>query len=179
MSKRVEILISGYGGQGVVRMGQVLGSATVAHGLFCTMLISHGTETRGGYVRSQLVIADEFIDNPTVEHPDYFCALSSVAYERFKGLVGPLGKIIHDPALVTRDPVHEASHVPIEASTSAKEVLGQPILANTVILGALSRFLSDRLPPEQILGAIYQRIPRFHEENRRAFNLGFQDCHSQ
>src|SRR6185369_877723 len=86
MPERIEILISGYGGQGVVRVGQILGQAAVNQGLFTTMLISHGTETRGGYVRSQVVISDQFIDSPVVERPDYFLAFSAIAYGMFQGL---------------------------------------------------------------------------------------------
>jgi len=56
MSKRTEVLVSGFGGQGVVRIGQILGVSSVLEGLFTTMLVSHGTETRGGYVRTQIVI---------------------------------------------------------------------------------------------------------------------------
>jgi 2-oxoglutarate ferredoxin oxidoreductase subunit gamma len=69
---RVEILISGFGGQGVVKLGQILATAAVHAGRHATMLVSHGTETRGGYVRSQVVMADEAIDSPVVERPDFF-----------------------------------------------------------------------------------------------------------
>src|SRR5213595_3705862 len=50
---RIEILISGFGGQGVIRLGQILGLTAIEQGLKVTMLKSHGTETRGGYVRAQ------------------------------------------------------------------------------------------------------------------------------
>ena len=105
MAQRIEILVSGYGGQGVVRIGQILGQAAVNQGLYTTMLISHGTETRGGYVRSQVVISDEFIDSPVVEHPDFFCAFSPIAYGMFKRLCGDNSLIFHNPDIVTADPV--------------------------------------------------------------------------
>jgi 2-oxoglutarate ferredoxin oxidoreductase subunit gamma len=54
---RTEILISGFGGQGVVRMGQILGLCAIKQGHRVTMLKSHGTETRGGYVRAQVVLS--------------------------------------------------------------------------------------------------------------------------
>ena len=86
MSLRREVLISGFGGQGVVLAGRCLGLAAVYGGLESTMLISHGTETRGGYVRSQLVLSDEEIDSPAVERADIFLALSQAAYDRFRPL---------------------------------------------------------------------------------------------
>ena len=64
---RTEILISGFGGQGVIRMGQILGLCAIKQGHRVTMLKSHGTETRGGYVRAQLVIAPEYVDSPVVD----------------------------------------------------------------------------------------------------------------
>ena len=76
MSKRIEFLCSGFGGQGVVRVGQIIGDAAVQAGLHATMLISHGTETRGGYVRSQVIISEEPIASPVVETPTCFVALS-------------------------------------------------------------------------------------------------------
>jgi 2-oxoglutarate ferredoxin oxidoreductase subunit gamma len=172
MSKRIEILISGYGGQGVVRVGQILGEAAVHQGLFTTMLISHGTETRGGYVRSQLVISDEFIDSPVVERPDYFCAFSAIAYGMFKGLCGPQSLVLHNPDLVTPDPDLSADHWAIRAESLAEQELGNAVFANVIFLGALSSKL-DIISRENLLTALRNRLPnRFHDKNLRAFDLG-------
>ena len=85
---RTEILISGFGGQGVIRMGQILGLAAIKQGHRVTMLKSHGTETRGGYVRAQIVIAPEYVDSPVVENADVFVAFSAPAYKKFLKLMG-------------------------------------------------------------------------------------------
>ena len=78
---RIEILISGFGGQGVIRMAQILGRCAINQGHRVTMLKSHGTETRGGYVRAQLVISPMYVDSPVVEHADLFVAFSAPAYK--------------------------------------------------------------------------------------------------
>jgi 2-oxoglutarate ferredoxin oxidoreductase subunit gamma len=172
MSRRIEILISGYGGQGVVRIGQILGEAAVHQGLFTSMLISHGTETRGGYVRSQVVISDEFIDSPVVERPDYFCAFSSIAYGMFKGLCGPESLILHNPDLVTPDPALLSQHWGIRAESLAEQELGDAVFANVIFLGALSSKL-DIITRENLLRAMKNRLPqRFHDMNLLAFDLG-------
>ena len=101
MKDRVEIVASGFGGQGVVRLGQILGEAAVKQGLHVTMLKSHGTEMRGGYVRSQVVLSKELIDSPMCESPDYFVALSSAAYKRFKDTLPDYGTIVYDPSFVS------------------------------------------------------------------------------
>jgi len=172
MAERIEILISGYGGQGVVKVGQILGQAAVHQGLFTTMLISHGTETRGGYVRSQVVISDEFIPSPVVERPDFFCALSPIAYGMFKGLCHEKSLILHNPALVVRDPAVAAHHWEIGAETLAEEELGSAVFGNIVFLGALSSQLGC-ISPDNIVRALRDRLPeRFLDKNRRAFELG-------
>ena len=94
------MLASGFGGQGVVRLGQIVGEAGVKQGLHVTMLKSHGTEMRGGYVRSQIVLSEYIIDSPICESPDCFIALSSAAYKMFKEMVPDCGVILYDPAFV-------------------------------------------------------------------------------
>jgi 2-oxoglutarate ferredoxin oxidoreductase subunit gamma len=172
MARRIEVLISGYGGQGVVRIGQILGEAAVHQGLFTTMLISHGTETRGGYVRSQVVVSDEFIDSPVVETPDFFCAFSPVAYGMFKGLCGEHSLILHNPDLVTADPALPARHWEIHAESLAQQELGDEVFANVLFLGALSSKL-DIISRDSLLTALRNRLPqRFHDKNLLAFDLG-------
>ncbi len=102
---RTEILISGFGGQGVVRMGQILGLCAINQGHRVTMLKSHGTETRGGYVRAQLVISPEDVDSPVVEHADVFVAFSQPAYRRFYDHCD--GRVLYDPEMV--EDVHARS----------------------------------------------------------------------
>jgi 2-oxoglutarate ferredoxin oxidoreductase subunit gamma len=172
MAKRFEILVSGYGGQGVVKIGQILGQSAVYQGLFTTMLISHGTETRGGYVRSQVVISDEFIASPVVEQPDFFCALSPIAYGMFKGLCNKDSLILHNPTLVAGDRNLSAQHREINAEAMAESELGSPVFANIIFLGALSSRLTQ-VSPDNVIRAIVDRLPeRSVEKNLQAFELG-------
>lgn len=172
MSKRTEILISGFGGQGVVKLGQIIGQAAVNQGLFTTMLISHGTETRGGYVRSQVVISDAFIDSPVVEKADWFCAFSSVAYRRFRTLARN-GVILYDPSDVVPE-ADGASEIAIEAGKLAEEQVGQKVFANIVFLGVLAHQFEGRISAENFLQALAEKIPRFPEKNRAAFDIGYR-----
>ena len=96
--QRTEILISGFGGQGVVRMGQIIGLCAIHQGQKVTMLKSHGTETRGGYVRTQIVISPDYVDSPVVERADVFVAFSAPAYKKFYDLAQ--GMVLYDPELV-------------------------------------------------------------------------------
>jgi len=91
MKDRIEIVASGFGGQGVVRLGQIVGEAAVKQGLSCDHAQEPRPEMRGGYVRSQVVLSKDLIDSPMCESPDYFVALSGAAYKRFKDTVPDYG----------------------------------------------------------------------------------------
>ena len=167
---RTEILISGFGGQGVIRMGQILGLCAINQGHRVTMLKSHGTETRGGYVRAQLVIAPEYVDSPVVENADVFVAFSAPAYKKFFDLCR--GKILYDPEMVEEvRPGAPDRHVAVPATALAKERLGNVLFANMIMLGALTRLAS--MDFEAMKEAMLAVIPRFHAENLKALDVGY------
>lgn len=173
MKERVEILASGFGGQGVVRLGQIIGEAGVEQGLHITMLKSHGTEMRGGYVRSQVVLSKELIDSPICESPDYFIALSGAAYNQFKHLVPNNGIILYDPAFV--DEVDKNLGCPqkgIPANELSATNFDSPLFANSLILGVVAR-LVDILDKDIVLQSILKIMPKFHDKNREAFEIGY------
>lgn len=167
---RTEILISGFGGQGVIRMGQILGLCAINQGHRVTMLKSHGTETRGGYVRAQIVISPEYVDSPVVENADVFVAFSAPAYRKFYDCCR--GKILYDPEMVEEvRPEAPERHVEVPATALAKERLGNVLFANMVMLGALTRLAGMDL--EAMKQAMLAVIPRFHAENLKALDVGY------
>jgi len=174
VKERIEILASGFGGQGVVRLGQIIGEAGVKQGLHVSMLKSHGTEMRGGYVRSQVVLSREIIDSPICESPDYFIALSLAAYQKFKDTVPEHGIIIYDPAFVEQvDKSLRCSHKAIPAKELSTENFDSPLFANSLVLGFVAR-LMDMLDRDLVLQSILEVMPKFHEQNREAFEMGYK-----
>ncbi len=171
MKERVEILVGGFGGQGVVRLGQVLGDAAVRQGFRVTMLKSHGTEQRGGYVRTQLVISNKEIDSPGVEEPDYFLALSSAAYNAYRSLVRD-GIILYDPAYVDVETSLSIRQVSVPAKELAIEKFGKELFSNSIMLGAMTKTVGF-FDPENVLQTLLDIIPRFKEENKKGFEIGF------
>lgn len=172
MSYRLEVLISGFGGQGVVRLGQILANASVNEGLYTTMLVSHGTETRGGYVRAQVVISDEPVDSPSCENPDFLVAMSKAAYDKFKHLVSD-GKVIYEPYYIDADESLSCQQIPLSARDMAVNELGREVYANVIVLGFLANLMTTTLNKENIVKVILERIPKLHEENKRAFEIGY------
>jgi 2-oxoglutarate ferredoxin oxidoreductase subunit gamma len=181
---RKEILISGFGGQGIVLAGRILGFTAVLANFRATMMISHGTETRGGYVRSQVVISDESIDSQIVETPDIFCAMSQPAYNRFFYLVKN-GVIIYDPDFV--DPLRpdsasiHSSNTPVltnmclavSARALSIKAAGTELSANIVMVGVILRKL-ELFSFEQACAALEEIAPRNREANLRALETGFR-----
>lgn len=168
--QRTEILISGFGGQGVVRMGQIIGLCAIRQGQKVTMLKSHGTETRGGYVRTQIVISPDYVDSPVVEKADVFVAFSEPAYKKFFDLVA--GAILYDPEYVTelRDDSPER-HLCVPATVLSKERFSNPLFANMIMLGVVTRVSGMEL--EAMRKAMLEVIPRFHDDNLEALSLGY------
>lgn len=174
MKVRTEILASGFGGQGVVRLGQIFGLAGVDQNFRVTMLKSHGTEQRGGYVRAQVVLSTEPIDTPRVENPDFFCALSSAAYKSFIGLVKE-GIVFYDPSSVVIDEAEKKKvpHYAVAARDLAIEKFGRPIFSNTIMIGAMTKKITV-LKKDLVLATMLSVMPKFKEENKRAFELGYE-----
>ncbi len=174
MKDRIEIVVSGFGGQGVVRLGQIIGETGVRQGLRVAMLKSHGTEMRGGYVRSQVVLSREVIDSPMCETPDYFVALSSSAYERFKDTVPDDGIIIYDPAFVEKiDESLKCTQKAFPAKELSMKNFDNPLFANTIVLGAMAK-LVDVLEKDVVMKSILNIIPKFHDRNREAYRIGYE-----
>jgi len=167
---RTEILISGFGGQGVIRMGQILGLCAIKQGHRVTMLKSHGTEMRGGYVRAQLVISPDDVDSPVVENADVFVAFSAPAYQKF--FDDCRGRILYDPEMVPAiRPEAPERHVAVPATALSKERFNNVLFANMIMLGALTRVAG--LDYEAMKAAMLEVIPRFHEQNLAAMAVGY------
>jgi 2-oxoglutarate ferredoxin oxidoreductase subunit gamma len=132
---RHEIRISGFGGQGVVLAGYLLGKALSLYlDLEAVMTQSYGPEARGGASSSNIVVADHSIAYPFVQRADIFVALSQEGYTRYRDETIPDARVLIDSGLVT--PRAGDSVLAVNASELA-EGLGRRIVANVVMLGFL------------------------------------------
>jgi 2-oxoglutarate ferredoxin oxidoreductase subunit gamma len=161
-----EIRICGFGGQGIVLAGVILGEAATRAGFEAVQTQSYGPESRGGAARSEVVISSEPIDYPRVSRADVLIALSQAAYDSYADDLADDGAVVVDADLVEAD---GASAVPF---TSTAEKVGRKIVANMVMLGYLTALL-DLVPPEVLEATIMDNIPKGTEElNRRAVQAG-------
>jgi 2-oxoglutarate ferredoxin oxidoreductase subunit gamma len=165
---RTEIQLAGFGGQGIVLSGLILGEAAILDGLNAVQTQSYGPESRGGAARSDVIISNLPIDYPKVVSPDVLVALSQPAYDKYHSLVGKKGLLIVDADLVEGD--ESALRVPF---SKLADELGRRIVANVIMLGALAK-VSECVSRESLERAVLRNIPKGTEElNLKALAAGF------
>ncbi|MCC7262103.1 MAG: 2-oxoacid:acceptor oxidoreductase family protein [Candidatus Latescibacteria bacterium] len=136
--ERTEVRIAGFGGQGVVLAGVLLGRAALEDGRYAVQTQSYGAEARGGAARSEVIITDQPALYPEVVAPHVMVVLSQAALDRYLGDLRPEGLLIADAELVTRLPDRPGGLVLHERFTEvAGKELGRSIVANMVMLGFL------------------------------------------
>ncbi|MFH0915377.1 MAG: 2-oxoacid:acceptor oxidoreductase family protein [bacterium] len=168
-----EILMAGFGGQGIVLMGNILGKAATIHDLkHATMTQAYGPEARGGSCSSQVIISEEEILYPYVEQPRVLICMSQEGFEKNIGLLSDSGLLIWDTDLVhtgSLDPGWAVYHIP---ATRFAEKLGTRMMANIVMLGFLSA-LSDVVRPDSLREAALSSVPpKTRDMNAKAFDRG-------
>ena len=172
--ERVELRFSGFGGQGIILSGYIVGRAATVHaGRYAVMAQSYGPESRGGACMTELVVADSEIAYPRVVVPDLSVVMSQPAYVKY-GVGRPDGcLLIVDGDLVTPDEEAERGRLVLSApATRLAEELGRRIMANIVMLGFVcgsTRLLSY----EEMRDAVAASVPAGSEEaNLLAFDTG-------
>jgi len=132
-----EILIAGFGGQGIVFLGQVLANAALDKGKAVLCLPSYGPEMRGGTANCTIMMSDEEIIAPMVKHPPAIVAMNLPSLDKYEAVVKPGGVLVVNASLVDRQPYRSdllSLYVPCN---EIADELGEPRLANMVAAGAL------------------------------------------
>jgi len=162
---RKEIRICGFGGQGIILAGVILGEAMVKSGYQAVQTQSYGPESRGGAARSEVVVSTDPIDYPRVTAADVVVALSQSAFDKYAADVP-------DACVVVVDDVVEAEGTRSAPFTHTAEQVGHKIVTNIVMLGYLGAML-DLVPPETLEEAVLLNVPKGTEElNRKALAAG-------
>jgi len=131
------IIISGFGGQGVLFAGQVLAYTGMDHGKAVTWIPSYGPEMRGGTASCTVIISDEEIGGPIVAHPSIALALNLPSFEKYEPLVQPGGLLVVNSSIVDiRSERTDIDVVYVAANDIAGEH-GSVKMMNMAILGAM------------------------------------------
>jgi 2-oxoglutarate ferredoxin oxidoreductase subunit gamma len=156
-----EIIIAGFGGQGVLFAGQVLAYAALDNGKEVTWIPSYGPEMRGGTANCTVVIADEEIGSPLVQNPPLAIALNLPSYDKYEPLMRPGGVLIVNSSMIDRTPKRgDITEILIPANEVAEEI-GDKKLTNMVVVGALLASLPELTIADMEL-ALKNHLPARH-----------------
>ncbi len=175
MSEKKEIRLAGFGGQGIILAGHILGkAATLFDKKEAVFTQSYGPEARGGSCSADVVISDEVIHYPKVGAPSLLVLMSQGALATYGGSMNPGGVIIVDEDMVKMDKDPEGTTVYRVPCTRIAEDLGRKIVANIVMLGAIAA-LGGAVSYESMKESVLSSIPPGTEElNISAFDKGYE-----
>ena len=184
MSKpnRTEIRITGFGGQGVVLAGHIIGHACAVNaGKHATMIQSFGPEARGSACSTTLAVCDTEVLYPYIGRPDIFVVMSSEGYEKYRDELKDDGILVYEKDLVKYEPKPGQKAYGV-SSTRIAEDLGRAIVQNIVMLGFFAA-ATRIVPVEKMREAVEESVPKGTEElNLRAFDAGvaaFQESYAE
>ena len=170
---RWDVRISGLGGQGILLSGYVLGkAASLFDDKNVVQILSYGPEARGSRAKTDLIISDDLIDYPFISSPNILIALSQDAYNYYKDSVADGGLIIVDEELVKLSTPPDSVKLYKLPATDMAIKLGRRIVANIVVLGALSS-LSGVVSYDALKRSVLDTVPKGTEElNLKALEEG-------
>lgn len=172
---RTEIKIGGFGGQGVILSGYIIGrAAAIYDDKFATMIQAFGPEARGSACSAQVIVDAQPIAYPYITSPEVLIVMSQEAYSKFVPELGDAGTLITEEELVTvRNLRKDIRHLSIPATRFAEE-LGKRLVLNIVMMGFLAA-VTEIVGKEAMRKAVQMSVPKGTEElNLKAFDRGWE-----
>lgn len=170
-----KIVVAGFGGQGVLSLGQFVAYAAMYEGMEVSWLPSYGPEMRGGTSNCSVVVSDRHIGSPIIATPDTLIAMNKPSLDKFVSKVKKGGLIIVNSSLI-KDKVErdDVKVLYINANEIALEA-GNAKTANIVVLGAFIK-MTGILKAEDVkntIEKIFANKPKVIPMNKVAFDLGY------
>ncbi len=177
-----EIIIAGFGGQGVLFGGQVLAYAAMDSGKDVTWIPSYGPEMRGGTANCTVVIADHEIGSPLVKNPPLAVALNLPSFDKYESTLAAGGTLIVNQSMVDRGPQRNDIHVIMVPCNTIAEEIGDKKLMNMVAMGALLSALPE-VTVKDIEKALEGHLPARHKhllpKNYEALKRGYEHAQKE
>jgi 2-oxoglutarate ferredoxin oxidoreductase subunit gamma len=159
---QTEIILAGFGGQGIMFAGQILSYAAMDAGNEVTWIPSYGPEMRGGTANCTVVVSDEEIGSPVVKNPDSVLAMNLPSLDKYEPLIKPGGVLVVNSSMVDRTPKRTDIVAVCVPCNEIAEQMGNPRLANMVAVGALLTALPV-LTVADIEAALNAHMPGRHK----------------
>jgi len=170
--KQQEIIVTGFGGQGIILAGRIIGmAASLGDNKESTLTQAYGPESRGGACNAQVIISDRPIHYPYVKAPHIMVAMSQAGHDKFAELLTKDSILLTDQDLVPNTSA-PCPHYAISATRMA-ENLGHKMMANIIMIGFFTA-ITGAVSKKAALETVRQSVPRGTEEkNIKAFDKGF------
>lgn len=175
-----EIIIAGFGGQGVLSMGKILAYAGMMQDEEVSWMPSYGPEMRGGTANVTVILSDDKISSPYLKVYDTAIILNQQSMDKFEERIKPGGTLIYDPNGITHHPSRTDIDIyQIEGRNWATE-MGNNKVFNMVILGAFLK-IKPVVKMENVMESLRKSLPdRYHhllKLNEEAFKKGMENVH--
>jgi 2-oxoglutarate ferredoxin oxidoreductase subunit gamma len=170
-----EILIAGFGGQGVLSMGKIMAYSGVMQDMEVSWMPSYGPEMRGGTANVIVILSNERISSPVIRHFDTAIILNQQSLDKFEGSVKPGGVLIYDGNGITRHPERKDISVYRVDATEEASRMNSPKTFNMVVMGGFLK-VKPVLKLENVIKGLKKSLPeRYHKlipENEKALLRG-------
>jgi 2-oxoglutarate ferredoxin oxidoreductase subunit gamma len=172
-----EIIIAGFGGQGILSAGRLLAYAGMLENKFVSWLPSYGPEMRGGTANCNVIISDEPVGSPILNEATSLIVMNGPSLDKFESMVVEGGLIITDSSLVERAPQREDVEVFRIPATQMASDMGNSTYANIILLGKLLA-KTGIISKENFEAALKNTLPKkYHHmipEEMKAFEIGME-----
>ncbi len=156
-----EIIIAGFGGQGVLSMGKILAYSGLMQGKEITWMPSYGPEQRGGTANVTVILSDDRISSPILNEFDTAIILNQQSLDKFENSIKPGGTLIFDPYGITKTPTRKDINVyRVDAMNTSIE-MNAPKSFNMIILGGLLK-IRPIVEIENVLLGLKKSLPERH-----------------
>lgn len=172
-----EIIIAGFGGQGVLSMGKILAYCGIMQDMEVTWMPSYGPEMRGGTANVCVILSDKKIGSPIVTRYDTAIILNQQSMDKFEAAVKPGGLLVYDPSGITRHPERKDITIARIDAIEVASQLGNSKVYNMAVLGAFLK-LRPLISMENVDKGLAKCIPARYSDlislNRSAIDLGME-----
>lgn len=170
-----ELIIAGFGGQGVLSMGKILAYAALMDNLEVTWMPSYGPEQRGGTANVTVILSDSAISSPMLDTYDTAIILNQQSLDKFESKVKPGGTLIYDSYGIHKAPTRTDINIYRIDAMEATFEMENAKAYNMVVLGALLN-IKNLLPIESVIKGLKKTLPERHHHlipmNEDAINRG-------
>lgn len=172
-----ELIIAGFGGQGVLSLGKILAYSGIMQDKEVTWMPSYGPEMRGGTANVTVIISDNKVSSPILSKFDTAIVLNQQSMDKFEDLVKPGGTLLYDPNGITHHPTRTDINICTISAADESALMGNAKAFNMIVLGALLK-KKPIVSLDSVIKGLKKSLPERHHHlipmNEQAIKVGME-----